>query len=739
MIKKVAILGGGAAGLAAGHNLLKANIEFTLFEKEDYYGGLARSFQWHGFDCDFAAHRFFTNDEEVKKEALQLVPMLRHYRRSKLYVKGHWLNDPINPAELARVIPLREALKMAAELARPTRNQDQARNFKEYVVGKYGGYMYEAFFRPYTEKMFGIQSEELSVLWAQKKTRLINPFKKVDGGSKRYFAHFYYPLSGGYGSISDRLYQPIASHVKLHSPVTSILTENGQVRGVEYLKDDRPQAFDCDTIISTLPLPVSARLLGLRSDLSFQKVDAIYIWVNKAYASPNHWVYFIDESVCINRMVEFKHMSPYNCPEQTTVLCAEVTQDVPDPAARVVADLIRTGFIEEGSVLDTKVVREPYSYPLYSVGYDDVVKETSAQLRQFTGFHLFGRAAEFEHYEVDDLIGGAGKLVRTLATREGQEQMATTPEQAQKEKICVVLLSFNNQADTLECLASLKALDGGPYHTYLVDNGSTDGTITGVGVQYPEVEILAQPTNLGVPRGFNKGVYQALVDGYDYILLLNNDTVANPTMVEELLAVLKADPDRAVAMPCIYYYPPRPLPLGRQEVWADGGYYRKFPPAIKLKDDRKSIDFSRPRQVEYVPTCGLLFHRRAFENVGLFDEGYFLFYEDWDFSERLRDAGLTIWSVPTAVLWHKVSRSTKKNLSFYWQKRGESAMRFFRRHHRPLSTALQMGYFFLRDFVLHPANLKYLKDYRHGIQAGKATTLEKFPDLASMLRKNSEN
>ena len=50
-----------------------------------------------------------------------------------------------------------------------------------------------------------------------------------------------------------------------------------------------------------------------------------------------------------------------------------------------------------------------------------------------------------------------------------------------------------------------------------------------------------------------------------------------------------------------------------------------------------------------------------------------------------------------------------------------------------------MGYFFLRDFVLHPANLKYLKDYRHGIQAGKATTLEKFPDLASMLRKNSEN
>lgn len=105
-MKKVAILGGGAAGLAVGYYLAKANVDFMLFEKEEYTGGLARSFKWHGFTCDFAAHRFFTNNEDVKNETLQLVPMLRHYRRSKLYVKDHWLNDPINPAELARVIPL---------------------------------------------------------------------------------------------------------------------------------------------------------------------------------------------------------------------------------------------------------------------------------------------------------------------------------------------------------------------------------------------------------------------------------------------------------------------------------------------------------------------------------------------------------------------------------------------------------------------------------------------------------
>ena len=61
-----------------------------------------------------------------------------------------------------------------------------------------------------------------------------------------------------------------------------------------------------------------------------------------------------------------------------------------------------------------------------------------------------------------------------------------------KDKIGIVLVSFNNQADTLECLSSLQGLDGGPYHTYLVDNGSTDSTVKAVHTQFPDIEILPQ-------------------------------------------------------------------------------------------------------------------------------------------------------------------------------------------------------------------------------------------------------
>ena len=737
-MEKVAILGAGAAGLSAGFYLSKQGIPFQIFEKETYIGGLARSFNWHGFDCDFAAHRFYTNDEEVLRAAFQLVPMLRHYRRSKLYVKGSWLNDPINPAELARVIPLSEALRMARELAAPDADTRQARSFQDYILAKYGQYMFEAFFRPYTEKMFGIPSDQISVLWAEKKTRLVNPFKRTDVRSKRFFSYFYYPIRGGYGSISHALYEPIAAQVHLGCQVSAILTTNGRVSGIEYLEGGKPHTFECDTIISTLPLPTTAHLAGFDASLRYNKVDAVYLWVDKPFASPYHWVYFIDENICINRMVEFKQMSPYNSPEETTVLCAEVTQKVLDPAGQVIADLERTGFLEPGKVKDTLVIREPYSYPVYEVGYEKTVQAVTDQLSEIDGLYLFGRNAEFTHYEVDDLLGGGKRLVERLLEKEGKEIAAVPTHEKKAEKTCIVILSYNNSADTLECLDSLQNLKGGPLPTYLVDNGSTDDTLVRVQAEFPQVRILAQSANLGVPRGFNKGVYQALADGFDYILILNNDTVADPALVEELHKVALQDPDCAVVMPRIYYYPPRQGPLSRQDVWADGGYYRTFPPAIKLKDNRQHIDFSKPRQVDYVPTCGLLFHRRAFENAGLFDEGYFLFYEDWDFSERLRQAGLTLWSAPEAVLWHKVSRSTAKNMSFYWQKRGESAMRFFRRHHTKFSTSLQMGYFYLRDFLLKPANLKYLPDYRAGIRSGRSAALENYPDLATMLR-NDQN
>lgn len=735
-MKRIAILGGGIAGLSAGYYLAKNGFEVQVFERESYYGGLARSFKWHGFSCDFAAHRFFTNDESVKASVFKLVPMLRHIRRSKLYIKGSWLNDPINPAELLEVIPFKERITLTRQLLKGSQPAEDAQSFEDYTLAMYGRYMLEAFFRPSTEKLFRIPADDISVLWARKKARLVNPFKKVDTKSRKYFASFYYPLEGGYGAICDAYYREIADMVQLNTTVTSILRENGRVIGVELMRDGVSQVYECDAVISTLPLTVTGSMLNIDIPLRYQKVDAVYLWINKPEAGPYHWVYFIDADISINRMVEFKQMSHYGCPADTTVLCAEVTEETSDPATKVVSDLVRSGYIQREDVLDTLVVRENAGYPVYYVGYEKVVEQAYEDIRQTAGMHILGRSAEFIHREADDIIGEAKELARKMLVAEGKEESAMVFEDEPKDDVCIIVLTYNNAADTLECLESLQGLEGGPYKTYLVDNGSVDDTISLVGARYPGVEIIPLENNYGVPTGFNKGIQQGLRDQYKYLLILNNDTVSDPGMVSEMLRVAKSDSDCAIVMPRIYYYPPREGPLTREDVWADGGYFRKFPPTIKLKDDRKNVDFDQPRQVDYAPTCGLLFHRRVFENVGLLDEGYFLFYEDWDFCERARDAGLNIWSVPQAVLWHKVSRTTRKDMTFYWQKFGESAGRFFKRHYSTTGSAIQLGYITMRDFFFKPQNFKYLKDFRAGVKRGRQGDLESYPDVASILYNN---
>ena len=737
--KRVGILGAGVSGLSAAYYLKKNGFEVKVFERETYYGGLARSFNWHGFSCDFAAHRFFTTDEEALRAVFKLNPMLRHTRQSKLFLKNAWVNDPINPLELIPLLPKSEAFRMAKELTRPSGSPDEADNFEDFILARYGKTMLESFFRPSTEKLFRIPANEISVLWAQRKARLVNPFKRMDGKSRKYFAYFYYPLEGGYGSICDAYYRGIKDDVVLSAEVTGILKQNNQVTGVQYRANGQIETYDCDIIISTLPITITGNLLDVDVPLSFQKVDAVYLLINKPEVGQYHWVYFIDSDICINRMVEFKHMSRFNTPPGTSVLCAEVTSNEADPAASVIADLTRTGYIQENDVLDSLVVREDYAYPVYRVGYEKVVSEALDQIHATQGIHILGRSAEFIHREVDDIIVSSKKLVNELLEAERGTEVEMVAEDSNPETVALVVLNYNDIPNTLECLASLENLEGGPYHTYLVDNGSTDNSLEQVRSAYPQVETLALGSNFGVPIGFNKGIIKALQDGFDNVLILNNDTVSDRAMVTNLLKVAQQDHDCAMVMPKVCYYPPKTRGLTRDDVWADGGYYRKFPPTILLKDKRKNVDFDVPRKIEYAPTCGLLIHRRAFENIGLFDEGYFFFYEDWDYSERLRNAGLNIWAAPDAILWHKVSKTTRKDMSFYWRQMGESTARFMNRHFSCSERFFQQSYLLIRDFLFKPSNLKHLKSYRQGLKSGDSKALDAFPDLAALLHSDPEN
>ncbi len=211
-----------------------------------------------------------------------------------------------------------------------------------------------------------------------------------------------------------------------------------------------------------------------------------------------------------------------------------------------------------------------------------------------------------------------------------------------------------------------------------MENGSTDGSPERIAQAFPQVAQLCIPKNLGFAGGYNAGIRYALEHGADFVFMLNNDTLAPPGMLEPLVEAA-APPDVAAAAPLIFYAD------APERVWSAGA--GRSPWTLELTENHgRAAGFEQqeqPVEREFLSGCALLLKREALEKVGLFDEGFFLYYEDSDYSLRLRQAGYRLLLVPRARLWHKVSRSSLGSDSpgeRYWMAR--SSVRFFRKHVR---------------------------------------------------------
>lgn len=713
------ILGAGAAGLSAAYFLRQHGQRALVLEKNAYYGGLARSFRWNGFWCDFSAHRFFTNNADVLAIVQALLPMHAHDRRSQIFLHQTWMRDPIDVVELLTHLPPAAGLGMTfSYLARDQELEDAS--FEHYVLKRYGRAFYEGFFRHYTERLFSLPGHRIAVEWAQRKVRLASPVDRLRPATKTKFSQFYYPVQGGYGAIVNRLYEEVQDQVHLNARVTSLEQgADGRIVAVCYEHDGQACRIETDQVISTLPLTLNARLLGAQLDLEYQKVDAVYLLLNKPQMSNNHWLYFMDQASAINRIVEFKHMSAVDTRPDQTVVCAEVTREISDPVGAVVQNLVHSGLIDAADVLDSHVVREPFAYPRYTCGYPAQVRAFETSLQAHPNFLLLGRAAQFEHDEVDDLIEKAYNLAAALVKPAPSLAVAATPD-ATHAWVWIVVLTLNNYQDTAECLASLQQLQYPAIRIVLVDNGSTDGTPAHVREQFPAVEVIENGRNLGVPAGYNVGFRHALSQGADYIFMINNDTIVDPAMIDHLMQAAH-EPHAGVLAPIVYYH------AEPQAVWSAGARYRAVPPAIVMET---RVHHGRYHELQYAISCGLLITRATFEQAGLFDENFLFLWDDLDFSERVRSTGLRILQVPRAHMWHKVSRTTNPASPLFWQTHGESGAIFYRRHGRPFALAalIHLGYFAVREFAIK-WRWQFLAPFLKGLGSGLTRSLRDVPQV----------
>jgi GT2 family glycosyltransferase len=228
--------------------------------------------------------------------------------------------------------------------------------------------------------------------------------------------------------------------------------------------------------------------------------------------------------------------------------------------------------------------------------------------------------------------------------------------------LAVVVLSWNGAAltlDTLRSLAACRVPEAWRLRTLVVDNASTDGSPERVRAEFPDVELIALAENRRFAGGNNEGLRRALDGGADAVMLLNNDVVADPKMIEKLLGALDEQPAAGAAAPLIYFAPPS------DRIWYGGG---RCQPWLAHSSHRglRQRDLGQYRSIEdtgYLTGCCLLATAEAWRKVGLLDERYFIYAEDADWCLRARAAGFRLLFVPTARLWHRVSASSGGGMS----------------------------------------------------------------------------
>lgn len=226
-------------------------------------------------------------------------------------------------------------------------------------------------------------------------------------------------------------------------------------------------------------------------------------------------------------------------------------------------------------------------------------------------------------------------------------------------KIVIVLINTNGYADTSACLESILCTGEELPFVVVVDNASSEEMdVDTLHDKYPKLKIIKNDANIGFGKANNAGIQWALENvDFDYILILNNDTIVTKDSLKYLVDAFEIDPKIGITTSKIMY------DYNRELVWYGGGdiNYMKCRPKIYDFDKKATAEGAdKSKYVSYVCGCVMMFSRACIQEMKGFDDDYFIYCEDLELSMRMIDAGLKMYYEPRSVIYHKVQGSAKR-------------------------------------------------------------------------------
>lgn len=261
--------------------------------------------------------------------------------------------------------------------------------------------------------------------------------------------------------------------------------------------------------------------------------------------------------------------------------------------------------------------------------------------------------------------------------------------------VSIITVNYNGLSDTCEMIESLRTYETCPYELIVVDNGSRVDEAAVLREKYPDITVIRSNVNLGFAGGNNLGVRQA--EG-EFLFFLNNDTYIDRPVLGSLTARLSENVKNGVVSPKIKFSFSGEIqfagytPLSRITLRND---------LIGFGEEDKG-QYESARRSPFAHGAAMMVRREAIEKAGEMPEIYFLYYEELDWCERIREAGYEIWYEPAATVYHKESRSTGREspLKTYYMSRNR--LLYARRNRQGAVSFLSVCY---QLFVVAPRDL----------------------------------
>ncbi len=419
--RPVVVLGGGPAGLTAGYQLVKQGKPVVILEATDMLGGIARTEVRDGYRFDLGGHRFFTKVKEVDDlwHEIMKEEFLKRPRQSRIYWNDKFLEYPLEGMDVIRQLGVIELSRcMASYLWAQAKPKGREDTFEEWVSNRFGKRLYTHFFKTYTEKLWGVPTDEIRAEWAAQRIKGLSFFSAAKAAFlgnrgnkiKSLISEFNYPRFGP-GQMWEQMAKDIreqGGEIRMDSPVTKLVTDGaghvvevhagGEVLTPSHVISSLPLRTTVGIADPEAPVEVRDAARGLR----YREFLTVLLVIEGEDLFPDNWIYIHQPGVQVLRIQNFKSWSPWMVPNDQDAsigmeyFCFEGDElwNMDDDKLVEMAgqEIEKLNLAQAANVKFGFVARVHKAYPIYDEKYAERVTTIRTWLeREMTNLSQVGR------------------------------------------------------------------------------------------------------------------------------------------------------------------------------------------------------------------------------------------------------------------------------------------------------------------------------------------------------------